>query len=197
MADYRQINHSELDLILDCLRQTLAIDGDVVEFGCYAGDTSVELASVIKNIPDKWLWLYDSFEGLPEKSEADLSTLGWRFKEGELKVSESTIEHKFKKLNLPDPVIKKAWFNQLDPKVDLPNHISFALLDGDFYDSIKTSLNLVFPKMSPKSIVTVHDYRNPALPGSAKAVDEFINHHRDLAFRVQGNLAVIEFPANS
>ena len=197
MADRLQIAARETEMILRELAKTTDIDGDVVEFGCYEGDTSVVLARAIKDSPEKWLWLYDSFEGLPEKSAEDRTALGRDFRAGELRASPETVMHKFKKYLLPDPVIKKAWFNELDPDADLPSKISFALLDGDFYESIKTSLALVVPKMSPGAIIMVHDFRNAALPGSAKAVNEFLAEHSDYKLRLAGTLAIIDVPSET
>ena len=189
-----QIPTRELTIIQDELRAALKLPGDVVEFGCYAGDTSVELAKVMQDSIDKWLWLYDSFEGLPEKTAEDNSSLGWCFKAGELKISPISVSAKFKNLKLPEPVIKKAWFDALDPDADLPDRICFALLDGDFYKSIQTSLNLVTPKLAPGATIVVHDYRNPALPGSAKAVNEFMNTHPEYQRRLAGTLAILRRP---
>ena len=187
-----QIPDRETKLLLDELEKTLDLPGDVVEFGCYEGDTSILLAGELRDTPDKWLYLYDSFEGLPAKTAEDNSGDGWRFKEGELKASPDTVRHKFKKYALPDPVIVKAWFNELSDS-DLPNQISFALLDGDFYESIKSSLALVAPRMVAGGIITIHDYRNAELPGSSKAVNEFLAEHADeYALRIVATMAVLE-----
>ena len=186
-----QIPDRETKLLLEELKKTLEISGDVVEFGCYEGDTSILLANEIRNQPDKWLYLYDSFEGLPEKTAEDNSADGWRFQAGELKASPDTVRHKFKKYALPDPVITKAWFNELTD-ADLPSQISFALLDGDFYESIKTSLQLVAPRMSSGGIIVIHDYRNARLPGSGKAVNEFLAEHSgEYSFRIVATMAVL------
>ena len=186
-----QISTRETDVILQELAKTVELPGDVVEFGCYAGDTSVLLAEALKDTPDKWLYLYDSFEGLPEKTIEDQTAAGWRFKAGELKVSPETVAHKFKKLSLPEPVIVKKWFDQLDDS-DLPSQICFALLDGDFYQSIKTSFNKVTPRLVKGGIMVVHDYRNAELPGVAKAVDEFIAEHaEEYDFRLSSGLAIL------
>ncbi len=193
MANNLQIPKGELTVVLNELEKALELSGDVVEFGCYAGDTSVELAKVMQGSLDKWLWLYDSFEGLPNKTAEDNSSLGWRFTAGALKISPVSVESKFKKFKLPDPVIKKAWFNELDPESDLPNSICYALLDGDFYESIKTSLRLVALKLVEGGIMVVHDYRNPALPGSAKAVMEFMHDNGDAyEMRLAGTLAILK-----
>ena len=187
-----QIPNRETELLLIELRKTLELPGDVVEFGCYEGDTSILLAGELRNTPDKWLYLYDSFEGLPAKTAEDNSGDGWRFKEGELKASPETVQHKFKKYALPDPVIIKGWFNELSDS-DLPSQISFALLDGDFYESIKSSLALVAPRMAAGGIIAIHDYRNAELPGSAKAVNEFLAEHTDeYSLRIVATMAVLE-----
>ena len=188
-----QIAERELKVILENLENTKDISGDVVEFGCYMGDTSVKMAEVMQDWPDKWLWLYDSFEGLPEKTAEDKSGDGWAFRPGELKANAVSVASKFKKLSLPEPVIMKAWFNELDANEDLPKQISFALLDGDYYESIKTSLNLVASKLSRGGKIIVHDYRNSALPGSAKAVNEFLANNPDYKLRLASGLAIIEY----
>ena len=187
-----QIPNRETALLLDELKKTLEINGDVVEFGCYEGDTSILLADAMREQPDKWLYLYDSFEGLPAKTAEDNSADGWRFKQGELKASPDTVRHKFKKYALPEPVIVKGWFNELDDS-DLPGQISFALLDGDFYESIKTSLTLVAPRMTSGGIIAIHDYRNAELPGSNKAVNEFLETHSDeYSLRIVATMAILE-----
>ena len=186
-----QIPNREAELVLKELGQTLDLPGDVVEFGCYEGDTSILLADAMRNNPDKWLYLYDSFEGLPEKTAEDKSADGWRFQAGELKASPDTVRSKFKKYDLPEPVIVKGWFDQLDNS-DLPESISFALLDGDFYNSIKTSLELVAPRIVSGGIIVVHDYRNARLPGSGRAVNEFLGEHADeYVFRIVATMAVL------
>ena len=153
-----QVTKEETDRIIDLAKVCLEVPGDYVELGCYRGDTSLLLAEVLKD-SNKKLWIYDSFEGLPEKGLMDESVLGIDFKGGEL-------------FGLPVPVIKKGWFSELTDS-DLPGEIAFAFLDGDFYESIKDSLKLVAPKMVEGGIIIVHDYTNQALPGVKKAVDEF------------------------
>ena len=191
MAADLQIPDRETQLLLEEFAKTLDIAGDVVEFGCYEGDTSVQLAHAMRTHPDKWLYLYDSFEGLPAKTAADQSADGWRFKEGELKASPDTVAHKFKKYQLPEPAIIKAWFNELTDD-DLPAQISFALLDGDFYESIKTSLALTAPRLNVGGIIAVHDYRNSALPGGARAVSEFLaEHEKEYDLRLVGTTAIL------
>ena len=171
-----QVNKKDTDEIIKLAKSVLNVEGDYVEFGCYKGDTSLLLAellvekSVEKSV--KKLWIYDSFEGLPGKSEFDRSVLGENFRAGELFVTKREVKERFLRAGLPVPVIKKGWFSELVDD-DLPEQIAFAFLDGDFYESIKDSLRLVVPRMAKGGVIVVHDYINPALPGVKRAVDEW------------------------
>lgn len=169
-----QVSEGETERILELAREALRLDGDFVEMGCYKGDTSLLLAEVLRNsgISSKRLWIYDSFEGLPEKSASDESVLGVDFRGGELYVTKREVKERFLRAGLPVPVIKKGWFSDLTGE-DMPEKIAFAFLDGDFYESIRDSLKLVVPRMVDGGVLVVHDYTNPALPGVKKAVDEW------------------------
>lgn len=167
-----QVNSLETDKILELARNSLKSSGDFVELGCYKGDTSLLIAEILKNT-DHILYIYDSFEGLPEKTGNDESALGENFKGGELYVTKREVKERFLRAGLKLPVIKKAWFNELTDE-DLPEKIAFAFLDGDFYESIRDSLKLIDGKMVEGGIIVVHDYMNPALPGVKKAVDEWL-----------------------
>ena len=167
-----QVSENETKRILALAQKCLDVSGDYVEMGCYKGDTSLLLADIAKD-SEKKLWIYDSFEGLPEKKEVDKSVMGVLFRGGELAVTKREVKQRFLRANLPVPVIKKAWFSELVEN-DLPEQIAFAFLDGDFYESIKDSIKLVAPKMSDGGVMVVHDYTNPALPGVKRAVDEWM-----------------------
>ena len=193
-----QVSERETEKILALARDCLSVEGDYVEFGCYKGDTSLMLAELlVENSVDKSvdrlgkdggklakkLWIYDSFEGLPEKTALDESVMGTDFKGGELFATKREVKERFLRAGLPVPVIKKAWFADLT-EGDVPEKISFAFLDGDFYESIKDSLKLVVSKMAEGGVLVVHDYTNPALPGVGKAVEEWKKQVGDVRFRL-------------
>ena len=187
-----QVTKQETEEILRLAERALSAAGDFVELGCYKGETSLLLARLLKaHSSDKRLWLYDSFAGLPEKTVEDASTAGEQFKAGELFVSKREVVEKFKRSGLPFPVIKKGFFEDLDPATDLPSNVAFAFCDGDLYGSIKTSLKLVVPKLTDDGIVVVHDYNNPELPGSSRAVDEFLRAHADFRLTQKHTLAIL------
>ncbi len=190
-----QIEEDELLVILEELEKILDInlDGDICEFGCFVGTTSLFLQRLITQTdPKKKLYLYDSFEGLPEKMPQDQSAAGTEFISGELMATKSQLKLNFKKASLKIPKIKKAWFSDLKQK-DVPRQICFAFLDGDFYNSTKDCLGLIQDNISRGGIIIVDDYDNPALPGARKAIDEFLGQNTTYKLiRVTKSLAVLE-----
>ena len=110
-----QVSEKETAEILRLARECLEVEGDYVEMGCYKGDTSLLIADIIfSGSRHPRLYIYDSFEGLPEKTESDESVLGEDFKGGELFVTKREVKQRFLKAGLPVPVIKKAWFKDLN-----------------------------------------------------------------------------------
>jgi len=57
--------------LTDYLHKSLALEGDVCEFGTGQGVISALLAHEIKDT-DKNIWLFDSFEGFARPSEKDI-----------------------------------------------------------------------------------------------------------------------------
>ena len=192
-----QVSEEEIKIILRELDKTENIAGSVVEFGCYVGTTSVFLGKKIqdwnkKQKLQKDLYLYDSFEGLPEKNAKDISPIGVDFKKGELATTKTTLIKNLKKNGIHCAYIKKGWFSDLKDK-DVPETISFAYLDGDYYDSIFDPLNLIWAKISDGGIVVVDDYSNEALPGAAIAVKEFFKNKK-VRIKNEKSLAIIQKP---
>lgn len=183
-----QVSKDDVALVWRQLEQTLAraIPGDVVEFGCYVGTTSLFIRRLLdEGQQQREFHVYDSFAGLPEKNAADASAAGADFGVGKLNVSKKEFLRQFRLAGLAPPIIHKAWFNELD-EGDVPRQIAFAFLDGDFHDSILDSLKLVWPRMSPGGTVLIDDYMRPELPGVERAVRDFF----------QGNVPKIQLAHN-
>lgn len=186
-----QVSEAEIAVIRRELSRVLTanVPGDVVEFGCYVGTTSVFLAKDIQG-SNRTLYLYDSFEGLPPKTGEDQSPAGEQFKEGELLATKTQLIRNLKQANVPMPVIKKGWFSDVTPE-EVPSQVAFAYLDGDYYRSILEPLKLIWPRLAPGAVIVVDDYANEALPGAAKAVDEWLRTHPAKQLKVEKSLAVV------
>jgi O-methyltransferase len=171
-----QVNKNQLGVILSEFEAVLerGTAGAVVEFGCYIGTTSLFLRRLLDaRKEDRELHAYDSFAGLPPKTSEDLSRAGEQFVAGELAVSKKQFLQQFQRAALKPPIIHKGWFSELAPG-DVPERIACAFLDGDFYSSIRDSLKLVLPRISPGGIIIIDDYAREALPGAAKAAHELL-----------------------
>lgn len=173
-----QIEADELRVILmECEAALNRASGDIVEFGCYVGTASLFLARMLRELaPERRLYVYDSFDGLPEKTDKDSSPAGMQFMAGELCASKSELVRNFKRAGLPLPIIHKGWFGDVTPD-KMPSSIAFAFLDGDYYASVMDSLELVWPCLENGAVVVVDDYTNMALPGARRAVDEWCLTH--------------------
>jgi len=185
-----QVSRTELGVILRELQHTLeqGTTGDVVEFGCYVGTTSVHLAKFLQPT-GKQLWLYDSFEGLPEKSREDHSPAGEQFVTGELHATKKQLIRNLTRAGVPMPRITKGWFSDITAE-QVPGEIAFAFLDGDYYRSVLDPLKLIWPKLTPGATIIVDDYANEALPGASRAVDEWLRSHNG-KLRVEHSLGII------
>lgn len=183
---YEMHNVHQLVNIYLLLREVLAsnVPGEIVELGCYNGTSAIVIQKSIEELnSNKELHLYDSFEGLPEKSTMDEPT---EYVGGLCKTSKKELKSNFELFQEPLPYIHEGWFE--DILVDeLPRSICFAHLDGDMYDSIMCSLKHTYPRLHPGAIVVVDDYcdpdllksdntqvKNEILPGVRRAVSEFL-----------------------
>lgn len=187
-----QISKQALEVVLTALEQTLnnQTPGAVVELGCYIGTTSLFIRRVLNEHHDnRPFHVYDSFAGLPPKSAQDSSAAGVDFKAGELAVSKKQFLEQFHRAHLEAPTAHKAWFNDLTD-ADLPSPIAFAFLDGDFYESILTSLQLVWPRLTAGGVIAVDDYRRDSLPGVERAIVDFFQG-KAYHLRYAHNIAVI------
>jgi O-methyltransferase len=171
-VDSSIINQDQVKKLVEYLLDTIEnnIDGDVVELGCYVGESSKYLMkTLIETNSNKKLYVYDSFEGLPDLSKWEINT-GWRPRT--LVTSEDVLTSNFIENNLPTPIITKGWFCDI-PENRLPEKISFAFLDGDFYDSIYDSLVKVYDRVVDGGYIFFHDYKRNDLPGVEAAIKDF------------------------
>ena len=186
-----QVERNELLALLEEFMRVIRNSDDaVVEFGCYVGTTSLYIRRILDMLEQhNEFYVYDSFEGLPDKRSEDISPLGTQFVAGELQVTKKQFIREFHKAGLKLPQIHKGWFSNVSAE-DVPDTIAFAFLDGDYYESVMTPLKLIESKLIKNAVIVVDDYGNQALPGAAKAVDEWCRAHR-YTVRVVHSLAII------
>ncbi len=168
--------------IFESIIKTMDIKGDVCEFGVAQGKTSKLIGYLIKNT-NKKLYLFDSFEGLPEPSIND-ELKDDIFNLGSMKSYKGKMFHKKHKvineltdikLETNKYIINEGFVNEENIKnLIFPDRVSFAYLDFDFYQPTLDVLNVLDKKLLYKSIVIVDDY-DFFSTGVKKAVDEWID----------------------
>jgi O-methyltransferase len=199
LAEYKpisdQVSAEQIRVILRELELTLDSHptGAITEFGCYSGTTSLFIRRLLDARGESGshpFHVYDSFEGLPKKTDHDNSPAGDQFQAGELRVSKKDFMREFQKAGLRPPVVHKRWFSHLD-EGDVPEQICFAFLDGDFYESIRDSLEATLPYLLPHATLIVDDYAREALPGVARAIQEYLPKDWHTRIVVEHNMALI------
>lgn len=191
-----QITKEGLDVVWRTIEQALRQDvpGAIVEFGCYAGTTSLFIRRLLdaqQQSSTREFHVYDSFAGLPEKTPQDSSAAGVDFEAGKLYVSKADFLKVFRTANLHPPVIHKGWFSEL-PASAVPEPIAVAFLDGDFYSSIIDSLRLVWPRMSAGGTILIDDYKRETLPGVEQAITDFFQGKAVRRIHGEHNIAIID-----
>ena len=188
-----QVDAKELGVLLRELEKVLqsGAAGNIVEFGCYVVTTSLFIRRLLAAYDFTGEFhVYDSFMGLPEKTQLDTSAAGEQFKAGELLAPRKTLIQNFKKAGLKLPTIHKGWFADSTPEY-VPADIIFAFFDGDFYESIADSFRVCGGKFQKTATIIVDDYANEALPGAARAVDKWLANNRQYTSRTESSLAII------
>jgi hypothetical protein len=161
------------------------IPGGIVECGVWKGGSMIAVARTMMElgVSDRYLWLYDTFDGMSEPSSHDVSLGG---------------ETAFELLAKSDKETSSVWaFAPLDEvrqnlhstgypedkilyvqgKVEetipgnAPEQISILRLDTDWYESTRHELVNLYPRLSPGGVLIIDDYGHWA--GSQKAVDEY------------------------
>jgi len=164
------------------------IEGSFVECGVARGGCSALMAMVADD--DRKVWLFDSFEGLPDPTTEDESSITAPFVEDR----HSPALHKGYCLGMYDEVERllflkfafnrnkvfmiKGWFQDILPQYgSLIGRISFLRLDGDWYDSTKCCLENLYGNVVSGGYVFIDDYY---LEGCKKAVDEFLAKRNEI-----------------
>ena len=149
------------------LRQALGAKGDIWECGVYQGGTAAMMAAVLSDMKSpKKLFLFDTFEGMPETDPAK----DWHQK-GEF--SDTSAEAVASYVGCAEVCTRRKGympdsFNGLESA-----KIAFAHIDVDLNKSISDCLRFVWPRLSLGGFLVFDDYGFPSCPGARFAVDAF------------------------
>jgi len=149
-------------------------NGPIAECGVFRGFTSLAINILqneikkIKNVPQKDIWMIDSYEGLSEPVEEDETN----FKKGFFATPLEKVEILFK--GATNCHFAKGWIPKVFEKLPETNW-SFVHIDVDLYEPIYESLNYFFPRMSENGVIINDDFDSALFPGARKSWDKFFS----------------------
>lgn len=161
------------------------IPGDVVECGVWRGGSMHAVARVLDQLGDhsRELYLFDTFEGMPPPTEADvrwdgapaerlLETSGrraavWAIASlDDVKAGFATVPYPADRIHYVQGRVEDTIPHEL------PERIAILRLDTDWYESTAHELAHAYERLVPGGVLIIDDYGHWA--GSRKATDEFV-----------------------
>lgn len=155
---YTMLSYPRLSKLYEVARRLHeeGINGSFVECGVWNGGSAGIVAAAVKNDENRHCWLFDSWEGLPEPTEDDISYTGEQGERGMALGAEEKVRGLlFKKLELSQETIHlvKGWFNDTLPiHKEHVGDIALLHLDCDWYESVKFCLNELYDSVTPGGV---------------------------------------------
>lgn len=168
------------------------IEGDIVECGVWKGGSMMLIARRLLqlNCSNRKLFLFDTFEGMSEPDEVDVSAVD-NSKAKELLEKQdrlegnnvwcySSLDEVKSNLNKTKFPLQNLFYFKGKVEDTLPEpsigNIALLRLDTDWYESTKHELETLFDKLVVGGVLIIDDYGHWS--GSKKAVDEFIEKRK-------------------
>lgn len=174
------------------------LPGDFVECGVWRGRSSMLIAHMLqrRNIRDRRLFMYDTFEGMSAPTADDKDFAG-RQADSLLKANETNketsvwcladlkdVKNNMSKTGLPDDQIIYVQGKVEDtlPATMPEAEIALLRLDTDWYASTLQELIHLYPKLVTNGVLIIDDYGH--WQGCRKAVDEYFQQN-DISLLLQ------------
>ena len=166
-----------------------AIPGDIVECGVWKGGSMMAVAhTLLKKGARRKLYLFDTYEGMPEPTDVDISFTG-QLASAALATEDRATSWVWAVSPL-DEVRRNVLGTGYDRehvvfvqgKVEhtvperAPQRIALLRLDTDWYESTYHELVHLYPRLSPGGVLIIDDYGH--WRGARRAVDRFLAEHR-------------------
>lgn len=200
---YTMTNIHRIDALMRVVDYVVSspIVGDFVECGVWRGGSTMAAAIRFLELGDvRQLWLYDTFEGMPEPDKRDVNRFGTagrdifdrhrRKGESWLDVGIDEVESNIQTTGYPNGAARlvKGLVEDTIP-AEAPEAISILRLDTDLYSSTAHELEHLVPRISPGGVLIIDDYGSWA--GARAAVDEYFGSRPVFLHRVDHACRVI------
>lgn len=173
------------------------VPGDFVECGVWRGGSSMMMALTLlrRNQAGRKIYLYDTFEGMSEPTEADTTFYGenasdllkkqdvndaasiWCYSSiEEVRKNVGSISYPQEKL-----IFVKGKVEDTLSEV-VPGEIALLRLDTDWYESTLKELEVLYPVLVEKGVLIIDDFGH--WEGAKKAVLEYFEKEKPLLHRI-------------
>lgn len=151
--------------------------GDLIECGILTGKSF----DIFANVVDQWdtlgrkIYGFDSFQGFAAPDERDLDVRSGRqaFEKGSCRGwDKQTISNALSYHKCPIELIQ-GWIPDCFAGYE-QKQFCFAHIDVDLYRSTYDTISYIYPRMLKGGIILFDDYGFPMVPGSRKAVDDYL-----------------------
>ncbi|MES2734297.1 MAG: TylF/MycF/NovP-related O-methyltransferase [Bacteroidota bacterium] len=161
------------------------IPGAIVECGVWKGGSSMMMALALlqKGVQDRDVYLFDTFEGMPEPGEKDQDLKGTSaygtWQEGQTDQVNTWCYSPLEEVqqNLISTGYPKEKIHFIKGKVEdtipktIPSAIALLRLDTDWYDSTYHELVHLYPLLSQRGVLIIDDYGH--WQGAREATDQY------------------------
>jgi len=178
------------------------IKGAFVECGVWRGGSAMLIAKMLsnRNISDRKIYLYDTFKGMSEPTDKDITIDGKDAKESMIKSKQTKETSVWCLAELPDVKRNLQLTNYqenniyyVEGKVEdtLPNskpseEIALLRLDTDWYESTKHELTFLYPELVHGGVLIIDDFGY--WQGCHKAVIDYFKDKGSILFnRIDNN----------
>ena len=143
-------SHNDAFRLVEAVRATQDVEGDVAEVGVYKGGSAAMICEVKG---DKTIHLFDTFQGLPKLGRYDKDT---DYAQGQYAADIKSVRKRLESYS------NVYFYKGLFPKTGEPiknKKFSLVHLDLDLYKSTLDALKFFWPRMNPRGIIISHDYQ--------------------------------------
>ena len=157
-------NEEIVTVVRDILTMPSSVEGAIVECGCCKGGSSSKFSHAAR-IMNRKLILFDSFEGIPDNTEAHTKTIFGdeivgHFAGGTFLGTLDEVQANIRACgDIGVCEFIKGWFDKTMP--DFKRPLAMVFLDVDLAESTKTCLKYLYPLLSPGGIVWSQDGHLP------------------------------------
>jgi O-methyltransferase len=186
-----------LQALVDAVRYVVSRDipGAFAECGVWRGGSVLAMVLTLQDVgsADRHIWLYDTFEGMTEPTEQDVSAyeppaLGtWQEAQGSGErawaaffdpsdVGEAAVSDRVLATGYPSELVHivKGGVEDTIPG-QTPDQIALLRLDTDWYESTRHELVHLYPRIATNGVLIIDDYGH--WEGARRAVDEYFEAH--------------------